>query len=252
MRERRRAETAASPGSRCGAEPAPSSASRASLRPRSVVLARPLHTQPSAAAESSPDRWRQAPPPPTPNHEQELPGERRTRVGAETQPGPEENGESRGVRGCGGAGRAGRGGGRDGAAGSDLSQPAAAGPGRPEPPRPLCRRDRLHCCCSARPPAARTGCAPGSEEPLGLRAAGPRSSPARGPGPPGAAGRECPEPPGRGSRRRRPAVPGAAAAAAAGSAHPPRPEQRRHRSGEERQLPVSAPSAASVRHGGLV
>lgn len=91
MRKRRRAEAAASAESRCGVEPAPSSLPRSSRRPRSVVLARLLLTQPSAAAELSPDRWRQAPPPPTPNHEQELPGARRTRVGAETQPGPEEN-----------------------------------------------------------------------------------------------------------------------------------------------------------------
>ncbi|CAM9421246.1 unnamed protein product [Bubo scandiacus] len=99
MRKSRRAEAAASAGSRCGVEPAPSSSPRASLRPRSAVLARLLPTRPSAAAELSPDRWRQAPPPPTPNHEQELPGARRARVGAETQPGPEENGEGGGGRG---------------------------------------------------------------------------------------------------------------------------------------------------------
>lgn len=96
MRKSRRAEAAASAGSRCGVELAPSSSFRSSLRPRSAVLARLLPTQPSAAAELSPDRWRQAPPPPTPNHEQELPGARRARVGAETQPGPEENGEGGG------------------------------------------------------------------------------------------------------------------------------------------------------------
>ncbi|XP_015728341.1 transient receptor potential cation channel subfamily M member 7 isoform X1 [Coturnix japonica] len=92
MRKRCRAEAAASAGSRCGVELTPSSSPRSSLRPGSVVLARLLPTRPFAAAELSPDRWRQAPPPPTPNHEQELPGARRTRVGAETQPGPEENG----------------------------------------------------------------------------------------------------------------------------------------------------------------
>lgn len=109
MRKSRRAEAAASAGSRCGVEPVPSSSPRSPLRPGSVVLARLLPTQPSAAAEPSPDRWRQAPPPPTPNHEQELPGARRARVGAETQPGPEENGEggggARGGRMGGGAGR---------------------------------------------------------------------------------------------------------------------------------------------------
>ncbi|XP_075570273.1 transient receptor potential cation channel subfamily M member 7 [Pelecanus crispus] len=91
MRKGRRAEAAASAGSRCGVEPAPSFSPRSPLRPGSAVLARLLPTQPAAAAELSPDRWRQAPPPPTPNHEQELPGARRARVGAETQPGPEEN-----------------------------------------------------------------------------------------------------------------------------------------------------------------
>jgi len=87
MRKSCRAEAAASAGSRCGVELTPSSS------PRSSLLARLLPTRPSAAAERSPDRWRQAPPPPTPNHEQELSGARRARVGAETQPGPEENGE---------------------------------------------------------------------------------------------------------------------------------------------------------------
>lgn len=93
MRKSCRAEAAASAGSRCGAELTLSSSPRSSLYPGSDVLARLLPTRPSAAAELSPDRWRQAPPPPTPNHEQELPGGRRARVGAETQPGPEENGE---------------------------------------------------------------------------------------------------------------------------------------------------------------
>lgn len=91
MRKSRRAEAAASAGSRCGAEAAPSPSPRSPLRLGSVVLARLLSAQPPAAAELSPDRWRQAPPPPTPNHEREPPGARGARVGADTQPGPEEN-----------------------------------------------------------------------------------------------------------------------------------------------------------------
>lgn len=93
MRKSRRAKAAASAGSRCGAEAAPSPSPPSPLRLGSVVLARLLSAQPPAAAELSPDRWRQAPPPPTPNHEREPPGARGARVGAETQPGPEENGE---------------------------------------------------------------------------------------------------------------------------------------------------------------
>lgn len=222
MRERRRAETAASPGSRCGAEPAPSSASRASLRPRSVVLARPLPTQPSAAAEPSPDRWRQAPPPPTPNHEQELPGERRTRVGAETQPGPEENGESRE-----GAGSAGRG----RAAGSDPSGPPRAAS--------LCR------------PPGQGRAAPRAGERWGSFPAMPRCSPARGPGPAGAA---VPAPcPGRGP---------AALPSPPGPGQPPLPLPPRAAPGPSRGgasaapgkaswAPGSAARAASARHGGV-
>lgn len=197
MRKSRRAEAAASAGSRCGVEPVPSSSPRSPLRPGSVVLARLLPTQPSAAAEPSPDRWRQAPPPPTPNHEQELPGARRARVGAETQPGPEENGEG------GGGARAGRmrGGRGAPAAGSDLFQPAAPGPGcrsRPAPPRPLSARARL-------PPRRLfpwpppVGCPGGGEEgPAGLSPPGRkgrrglgrlRPSRARCPGPYRPAGR---------------------------------------------------------------
>lgn len=93
MRKSRRAKAAASAGSRCGAEAAPFPSPPSPLRLGSVVLARLLSAQPPAAAELSPDRWRQAPPPPTPNHEREPPGARGARVGAETQPGPEENGE---------------------------------------------------------------------------------------------------------------------------------------------------------------